>query len=170
VRALLSSRLQFDPSDSQAVRVRNNVEEFARFKNIVGVLRAFVWLIGCGTVTAGLVGVSNITLVSVRERTVEIALRKALGATPGVIVRDVVSEAVAMTAISGYLGIVLGVGLLAALQAWMPDNDYLRNPEVQLGPAAMAALILTLAGAIAGFFPAWMAAGVPPVQGLREGG
>lgn len=169
VRALLADRLQFDPRDNQAIRIRNNVEEFARFQQILGVMQGFVWMIGLGTVTAGLVGVSNITLVSVRERTVEIALRKALGATPFAIVRDVVQEAIAITAVSGYSGIVAGVLVLVAVRTWMPANDYLRDPEIHLGPALVAAGLLTVAGAVAGFFPAWLAARVPPVEGLREG-
>jgi putative ABC transport system permease protein len=169
VRELLAQRIGFDPKDRQAVRVRNNVEDFARIQGLFSLLDGFVWLVGLGTVTAGIVGVSNITLVSVRERTAELALRKALGATPLALVRSVVEEAVTLTATSGYLGIVLGVVVLVALRAWMPDNEYLRDPEIQIGPALGAAALLTLAGGVAGFFPAWLAARVPPVEGLRDG-
>ncbi|MEQ1501740.1 MAG: ABC transporter permease [Myxococcota bacterium] len=169
VRQLLATRHHFDPDDPQAVRVRNNVDEFARIMRLFELLDAFVWLVGVGTVTAGLVGVSNITLVSVRERTLEIALRKALGATPASIVGAVVQEAIVLTGVSGYLGIVVGVALLTGLRAWMPENDYLRDPEIHLAPALAAAALLVVAGGIAGFFPAWLAARVPPVEGLRDG-
>ncbi|MEQ1566224.1 MAG: ABC transporter permease [Myxococcota bacterium] len=169
LRALLAERLRFDPTDNQAIRVRNNVEEFSRIQGLFSLLDGFVWLVGLGTVTAGVVGVSNITLVSVRERASELALRKALGATPAAIVRAVVEEAVVLTATSGYLGIVLGVGLLVALRAWMPENEYVRDPQIQLWPALAAAAVLTVAGGVAGFFPAWFAARVPPVEGLRGG-
>lgn len=169
VRTLLSERHRFDPEDPQAIRVRNNVEQFARVQRIFQLLSGFVWLVGVGTVTAGLVGVSNITLVSVRERTAEIALRKAIGATPATIVSGIVLEAVGMTAVSGYAGIVGGVAVLSALRAWMPENDYLRDPEIRLAPALIAAALLVVAGGVAGFVPAWYAARVPPVEGLRGG-
>lgn len=169
VLSLLAERHHFDPEDPQAIRVRNNVEQFARVQRIFQLLSAFVWLVGVGTVTAGLVGVSNITLVSVRERTAEIALRKALGATPATIVSGIVLEAVGMTATSGYAGIVAGVAVLTALRAWMPENDYLRDPEIHLAPALFAAALLVVAGGMAGFVPAWIAARVPPVEGLRDG-
>jgi putative ABC transport system permease protein len=168
VQHLLAERHHFDPEDPQAVRIRNNVEEFAKILHIFSLLDGFVWLVGIGTVTAGLVGVSNITLVSVRERTAEIALRKAIGATPSAIVSAIVLEAVGMTATAGYAGIVGGVAVLAAIRAWMPENDYIRDPEIHLAPALFAAALLVIAGGIAGFVPAWYAARVPPVEGLRD--
>lgn len=169
VRALMAERHHFAVDDPQALRIRNNVEQFERILRIFTLLDGFVWLIGAGTVAAGLVGVSNITLVSVRERTVELSLRKALGATPAHIVGTVVQEAVLLTGASGYLGIVGGVAVLSALRRFLPDNDYLRDPEIQLGPALVAAVLLVIAGAVAGFFPAWFAARVPPATGLRDG-
>jgi putative ABC transport system permease protein len=168
VRQLLATRHHFDPRDRDAVRVRNNIERYERVQRIFELLETFVTWVGIGTVTAGLVGVSNITLVSVRERTGEIALRKALGATPAAIVARVVQEATVLTALSGYAGIVAGVAVLVALRAWLPENDYLRDPQIQLAPALLAAVGLALAGAVTGFFPAWMAARVPPVEGLRD--
>ncbi len=164
----LAARHHFDPQDGRALRVRNNVEQFERITRIFRLLDAFVWLVGIGTVTAGIVGVSNIMLVVVRERTAEIGLRKALGATPGSIVGGIVQEAVLMTAVSGYLGIVAGVGLLEVLRAWLPDNPYLRDPEVTLWPAVVAALLLVAFGGLAGFVPAWRAARIHPVEALRD--
>jgi putative ABC transport system permease protein len=125
VRQMLAARHHFDPRDRDAVRVRNNLERYERVQRIFELLETFVTWVGVGTVTAGLVGVSNITLVSVRERTGEIALRKALGATPGAIVARVVQEATVLTALSGYLGIVAGVAVLVALRTWLPENEYL---------------------------------------------
>jgi putative ABC transport system permease protein len=169
VRALFAERHHFSVDDPQALRIRNNVEQFERILRIFRLLDGFVWLIGAGTVTAGLVGVSNITLVSVRERTAELSLRKALGATPARIVSAVVQEAVILTGASGYLGIVGGVAVLSALRRFLPDNDYLRDPEIRLAPALAAAVLLVVAGGVAGFFPAWFAARVPPATGLRDG-
>ncbi|MBX2802865.1 MAG: ABC transporter permease [Myxococcales bacterium] len=165
--ATLASRHRFDPADTRAVRVRNNVEQFERVQRIFRLVDAFVWLVGVGTITAGIVGVSNIMLVSVRERTNEIGLRKALGATPARIVSGIVAEALMLTAVAGYCGIVGGVATLEVIRNWMPDNDYLREPEVTLAPALAAAVLLTLFGALAGFVPAWRAAQVQPVDALR---
>lgn len=168
LRALLAARHHFDPADSQAVRVRNSVERFDQVNRVFRMLDAFVWLVGLGTIGAGIVGVSNILLVSVRERTAEIGLRKALGATPARIVASVLSEAVVLTSVSGYLGIVAGVAVVVLLRSSLPENDYLRDPEVRLGPALGAAVLLVVFGAIAGFFPAWRAASVHPVEALRD--
>lgn len=168
VRSLLAERHHFDPEDPQAVRVRNNVEQFERIRQIFTLLDSFVWLVGVGTVMAGIVGVSNIMLVSVRERTAEIGLRKALGATPGAIVGAIVQEAVLLTAVAGYVGIVGGVAVLALLRATMPENDYLRDPEVRLGPAVVAAALLVLFGALAGMAPALRAARIHPAEALRD--
>jgi putative ABC transport system permease protein len=170
LRTLLAARHRFDPQDLQAIRVRNNVEEFEKIQRIFQLLHAFVWLVGIGTVTAGIVGVSNIMLVSVRERTVEIGLRKAIGATPARIVGAVVEEAVLLTAVSGYLGIVGGVAVLVALRTWVPESDWLREPQIHLTPAIVCAGLLVLFGGVAGFFPAYRAARIQPVEALRDAG
>ena len=166
-RIQLAASQHFAADDRRAVRVRNNVEQYERIRRILGLLEGFVWLIGIGTIAAGIVGVSNIMLVAVRERTAEFGLRKALGATPWSIVTDVVQEAVVLTGVSGYAGVVAGVALLEALRAWMPPNDYLREPTIALAPAAIATALLVLFGALAGFVPAWRAARIEPVEALR---
>lgn len=167
-RLQLAATHHFDPDDRRALRVRNNVEQYERIRRILGLLEGFVWLIGIGTIAAGIVGVSNIMLVSVRERTAEFGLRKALGATPLSIVSDVVQEAVVLTGTSGYAGVVAGVLLLEGLRAWMPPNDYLREPTIALAPAAIATGLLIVFGALAGFVPAWRAARIEPVEALRS--
>jgi len=167
-RRLLSDAHDVDPDDRSAIRVRNNVERFQRVQQIFDLLEAFVWLVGLGTTTAGIVGVSNIMLVSVRERTAEIGLRKALGARPGQILGAIVTEAVLLTATSGYVGIVGGVAVIELVRASLPPNDYLREPEVTLLPAVIAAGALVLFGALAGLVPAWQAARVHPVDALRD--
>ena len=167
-RLTLSARQHIHPEDTQAIRVRNNVEEFERIQSVFRLLDLFVWGIGVGTIAAGIVGVSNIMLVSVRERISEIGLRKALGATPASIVSDVLQEAVILTATSGYVGVVAGVAVLEALRTWMPENDYLREPEITLWPALVAAVLLVVFGALAGFVPAWRAARIQPVEALRS--
>ncbi|MEO0603507.1 MAG: ABC transporter permease, partial [Myxococcota bacterium] len=168
-RTVLGDTHDIAPRDRTAIRVRNNVERFQRVQQIFGLLEAFVWLVGIGTVTAGIVGVSNIMLVSVRERTAEIGLRKALGARPGQILQSIVAEAVLLTATAGYVGIVAGVVVIELVRATLPPNDYLREPEVTLLPAAVAAVALVVFGVLAGLVPAWQAARVHPVEALRDG-
>lgn len=168
VRRRFAARHDFDPGDRQALRMRNNVEAFSRLQQVFDILEVFVWIISFGTIIAGVVGVSNIMLISVNERTKEIGLRKALGATPGSIVTMVVQEAVFITAVAGYLGLIAGVGALELAAATLPDNDYLSNPSVDLRVAITATLILIGCGALAGYFPARRAARVSPVVALRD--
>lgn len=170
VRRMLAATHGFDPNDTRAVRVRNNVERFDRTMAVFGWLELFVWIVGAGTVAAGVVGVSNILLVSVAERTTEIGLRKALGATPWAIVAPIVAEALLMVAIAGQLGLLAGVVVVELTAAWLPDNDYLRDPAVAPGAVLAALGLLVVAGAVSGFVPAWRAASVQPVVALRGGG
>ena len=166
----LGARHNISPSDARAIRVRNNLERFAEIQQVFTWLSGFIWLVGIGTVTAGIVGVSNIMLISVQERTREIGLRKALGATPGVLIRQILREAVLLTAVSGYSGLLLGVAVVEGLRNFLPENDYIRNPEIALMPALLTTVMLVLAGALAGYFPAQRAASIPPVEALREDG
>jgi putative ABC transport system permease protein len=168
VRRLLARKHKFDPNDKRALRVRNNVERFEQVSNTFSLLSGFVWLVGLGTITAGIVGVSNIMLVSVSERTREIGLRKALGATPGSIIALIMQEAIVLTSISGYAGLVAGVSVLELMIRYLPENDYVRDPEVNFGAALVAMALLVFFGALAGFFPAARAAAVRPIDALRS--
>jgi len=168
-REILAVNHTFDPEDMRALFVNNNVENFQRFVAMMSAIRGFVWVVGVGTLIAGVVGVSNIMLVAVRERTREIGVRKALGATPGSIVRLVLAESVSITAVAGYLGLIAGVGVLEGMSALLPEeSSFFRNPEVDLGVAVSATVLLILAGALAGFFPARRAAAIRPVEALRD--
>ena len=120
-----------------------------------------------GTILAGIVGVSNIMLISVRERTKEIGVRKALGATPSTIVRQIVMEALVITGVSGYVGLVLGLGMLELVTKYVPPNDYFRNPEANLSVVIGATVLLVISGVLAGYFPARLAARINPVEALR---
>ena len=168
VRSLLATRLHFSPDDQRALRVRNNLEEFYKIKQIFAIIRAFLWIVGIGTITASVVGVSNIMLISVAERTVEIGVRKALGATPTSIVAMILKESMLVTALAGYLGLVAGVGLLELFNRVLPDNDYITNPQVDLNVALIALAMLVVSGTLAGFIPAQRAAKVSPVVALRN--
>jgi putative ABC transport system permease protein len=167
-RALLAARHEFSPDDRRAVRVHNNFEKFVRMTRVFVWIRAFAWLVGIGTLLAGIVGISNIMLISVAERTKEIGIRKALGATPGSIVRMIMAEAVLITASAGYCGLVAGVVCVELASRFLPELTFLRNPDVDLRVALLAAALIVLAGALAGFFPAWRAARVNPIAALRD--
>ncbi len=168
VRVILARRHAFDPEDKRAVFVWNNYEEFARFVGVMNGIRLFVWVIGIGTLLAGVVGVSNIMLIAVRERTREIGIRKAMGATPGSILGLVLQEAIFITGIAGYVGLVLGVLVLEGAAKGVSGAEMFRNPEVDLGIAAAATGLLVLAGTVAGFLPARRAAAIRPIEALRD--
>jgi putative ABC transport system permease protein len=168
VRELLARRHHFSPDDKRALRIRNNLENYGRINAIFIGIRLFVWLVGLGTILAGIVGVSNIMLISVRERTKEIGIRKALGATPRTIVSQIVQESIFLTAVSGYLGMILGISIWELFNRYVPENDYIREPHVDMSVVITATLVLVVSGALAGYFPARRAARVNPVVALRD--
>lgn len=168
VRKLLAQQHQFDVKDKKAIFVWNNVEEFRKFLALFAAIRVFIWIIGIGTIIAGIVGVSNIMLVVVRERTREIGIRKALGASPGSITGLILQESVLITGFFGYIGLVLGVVLLEVLSRNLPKVDFFYNPEVNLQVAVGATLLLIVTGMLAGFIPAKRAASIKPVEALKE--
>jgi putative ABC transport system permease protein len=131
-------------------------------------MRLFIWIIGIGTIIAGIVGVSNIMLISVKERTKEIGVRKAMGATPSSIIALILQEALLVTGVAGYLGLVAGVALIEAFNKYVPAIEMFRNPDVDLGVAFTATIVLVVAGLLAGFFPALRAAKVNPIVALRD--
>ncbi len=163
----LAATHRFSPEDPRAVFVRNNVEQYERFKQAVTNIRLFVWIIGIGTILAGVVGVSNIMMIVVKDRTREIGIRKALGATPGSIIWMILFESVFITSVAGYIGLVMGVAVLE-LVAKAPAAEFFRNPAVDLRVAISATLVLVISGTVAGFFPARRAAKIHPVEALRD--
>ena len=167
-RRILSVNHTFDPEDERAIYVNNNVENYQKILALTGAIRLFVWVVGIGTLLAGVVGVSNIMLVAVRERTREIGIRKALGATPASIVGLVLQESVLITTVAGYAGLVLGVLVLEGLSRAIPDAAFFRNPQVDLRVALSATVLLIVAGTVAGFFPARRAAAIRPIEALRD--
>lgn len=168
----LSSRHMYDPEDERAMRVRNNVANFQRFQTVMTGIRAFVWVIGLMTILAGVIGVSNIMLIVVRERTKEIGVRKALGATPIKVVSMILQESVFLTGLAGFVGLVLGVltleGFNLAIGAMGGGIDFFKRPEVDLSIGIQALVILVLAGTLAGLFPAMRAARIRPIEALRD--
>jgi putative ABC transport system permease protein len=167
LRRQLAARHHFSPQDKRAVMIWNSQEVSEKFASLFRGIRGFIWIIGLGTILAGVVGVSNIMLISVQERTREIGVRKAVGAPPFAIVLMVVEEALAITVVSGYCGLVAGVGTLALAQRLLPPTPFFRRPDVDMGVALGATAVLVLAGMLAGFFPALRAARINPIAALR---
>ncbi|HEX2875069.1 MAG TPA: ABC transporter permease [Polyangiaceae bacterium] len=167
-RAVLARNHGFAVDDRRALRMGNNLEQYTRITGVFRWIRIFVWVVGVGTLLAGIVGIGNIMLISVAERTKEIGIRKALGATPASIIRMVLGEALVLTGVSGYAGLVAGVGLVELVATRFPDAPFFREPSVSLDIAVSATLLIMGAGALAGFFPAYRAARVNPIVALRS--
>ncbi|RLD35149.1 MAG: ABC transporter permease [Bacteroidetes bacterium] len=168
VKTEMSVRHQFDPKDNRALFIFNSIQNYQQFMDLFAGIRLFIWIIGTGTIIAGIVGVSNIMMIVVKERTKEIGIRKALGATPWTIVSLILQESILITAFAGYIGLVSGVGLLELISKVLPSHDYFANPEINLNIALAATVLLVIAGAIAGYVPARKAATVKPVVALRD--
>ena len=172
VRDLLSKQYIFDPSDLRALYLYNNLESFQEFLDLFFGIRIFIWLVGIGTIIAGIVGVSNIMLIVVNERIKEIGLRKALGATPGSIIGLFLQEAIVITTLAGYVGLLAGIGLIEAIRYTMNnfniDAPYFTNPEIHLQTAAGATILLIIAGVLAGYIPSRKAAKIHPIEALRD--
>ncbi len=168
IKTMMALKHNFDPNDEKAINVRNNTEDYIRIMGMLDGIKWFVAIIGVGTLFAGIIGVSNIMMIVVKERTKEIGIRKALGATPGSLISLVVQESIFITSLAGFTGLFSGVLLLAAAQKFMPPSDFFRNPEVNINIALYATLLLVIAGALAGFFPALRAARIEPVEALRD--
>lgn len=168
IRQLLARRHDFSPADEEALGVYNGNAEYARIMNMLTGIKIFVTIIGIFTLIAGIVGVSNIMMIIVKERTREIGIRKALGATPASIVSQIMLESIFITGAAGYTGLVLGVGIIEAVKRIGIDSDFFKNPEIDFGMAVFSVVLLVVAGGIAGLVPSLRAASIEPVNALRE--
>lgn len=167
VQQFLKEQHSIAPEDTRAVVINNSLENAKRFYDLMDMIKYFFWGVGICTIIAGIVGVSNIMLIIVKERTREIGVRKALGAQPWSIVAMVLHESIFVTAIAGFVGLI---GSLALLE-WvgpMIETQYIANPSVNFNVALSTVFILIIAGAVAGFFPAWRAARIKPIVALRD--
>ncbi|MDJ0919180.1 MAG: ABC transporter permease [Woeseiaceae bacterium] len=167
----LKQRQTIHPDDNSAYWVHNQEEQHRSVNNLFLAIKIFIWIVGLGTLTAGIVGVSNVMIIIVRERTREIGVRKALGATPASVVGMILQESVFITTVAGYTGLVLGVllleGINTALVALGADLQFFNRPEIDLRVALSALGVLVVAGSLAGFVPALKAARVKPAEALR---
>ncbi len=163
----IKARYQIAPDDRSAVRVNYNLEEAAQIYGLIDTIRTVFWFIGIGTIIAGIVGVSNIMLIIVKERTKEIGVRKALGALPSSIIGMILQESIFITAVAGFLGLFFGVGLLEIVGPQI-DSDFIKFPQVDFATSVSTVLILIGAGALAGYIPARRAANIKPIEALRD--
>lgn len=168
LRASLARAHDFDSADEGAVHIWNRFTNYLTALKATSILEIAVWLIGLFTMLSGIVGVSNIMFVSVRERTHEIGIRRAIGAKPRNIWLQIVTESVVITTFFGYLGIVGGTLLTNLIAHITADTDFLKNPTIDLSLALKVTMVLILAGALAGLFPAIKATKVKPVEALRD--
>jgi len=155
------------PDDTRAIGTNNTLEDVKRFHTLTNNIKLFFWFVGICTIIAGVVGVSNIMLIIVKERTKEIGIRKAIGARPWSIIGMILHEAIFVTAFAGFAGLILSMGLLEIIGPNI-EIDYIVNPTVNFRVAITTVFILIIAGAIAGFFPAYKAAKIKPIVALRE--
>jgi len=171
LKTALSSSKRFDPKDRNAYWVWNSYEEYLQAMRILRYITLFIWLIGIATLIAGVTGISNIMLITVRERTREFGIRKALGARPRQIVSLVLLESIAIALVFGYLGMLAGTlltkGVAALLKLSGGDGaEMFKNPTVDFRTVLLATLVMVVAGMIAGYIPAKRAVSIKPVEAL----
>lgn len=165
----LRSLHQISPDDKDAVGSMNIEDQFTMFNNLFLGVSSLIWIVGLGTLLFGAIGVSSIMLVTVRERTKEIGVRRALGATPRSIISQILSESAVLTVIAGIAGIVMGVGILSAVGIALSQGDqFLKDPQISFGMAIGVLIILVIVGVLAGFIPANRAMTIKPIDAIRE--
>lgn len=163
----MKNRFDVAETDQRAIRIQNMAEGTKAVEQMTTALTFIIFVIGFGTLTAGVVGISNIMIFIVKERTKEIGIRKALGATPRSIVSIILIESILITTIAGYFGLLLGVGVLEVAAPSL-ETYFIKDPSVQPSLIITATIILILAGAIAGYLPAKKASEIKPIIALRD--
>ena len=171
VLALLKARHQVAPDDARAFGHYNVQQQFERLQGLFGGIRLLIWIVGVGTLSAGVIGVSNIMLVIVKERTREIGIRRAVGATPLWISTQIVLEALLLTSVAGYAGLLAGVGSLDLVRAAIARTGaapaMFVNPDVSLASVVLALAVVVVSGVLAGLLPAQRAIAIRTVEALR---
>lgn len=168
LRTTLANQHEYSPEDKSGLYFYNQFTDYLRNKSVFNILNLSVWIIGIFTLLSGVIGVSNIMFVSVKERTHEIGIRRAIGAKPRDILLQVIMESVVITVLFGYVGVVLGMCVTQLIAFLTVDTDFLRNPTVSVEIALEVTAVLIIAGVLAGLFPARKATKVKPVEALRD--
>ena len=167
IKQYLQQSHTVSPEDNSAINVHNMLDEAKRFYALTDNIAFFFWFVGICTIIAGVVGVSNIMLIIVKERTREIGIRKALGAQPWSIITMILQESIFVTAVSGFAGLIFSMGLLEIVGPNV-EVEYILNPSVNFSMAISMVFLLIIAGVLAGFFPAWRAANIQPIKALSD--
>lgn len=164
---LLKEKHNVDPRDQGAIRVRNYAEGTKNVQSFMMVLNIIILFIGIGTLVAGIIGISNIMVYIVKERTKELGIRKALGATPSSIIGMIMMESIFVTALAGYSGLMIGIFALRAIGDSL-EKYFIINPSVETYVVIGATIVLVIAGTIAGYIPAKRAASIKPIVALND--
>ncbi len=169
VREVVARAHYLDPIDEQGIMMFDSQLIFGIIDNLFNGISFLVWLIGLGTLIAGVIGVSNIMMVSVKERTTEIGIRRAIGATPNQVLGQIISESIVLTLVAGMGAIVLSVLILAGVEMALTEDGILKAAfQVSFGLAVLATSLLTVLGVAAGIMPALRAMGIKPVDAMRD--
>ena len=176
LRTRMAQLHTFDPEDRSALYIRNTAENVAETNFIFDIINAFLTVVGILSLMAGVVGVGNIMLITVKERTKEIGIRKAIGASPGSVLRLIIFESILITTAAGYIGLLLGVMLTEVISnviasdssgMSMDSPTIFKDPTVDLGAVFLATMVLVIAGVIAGLIPALKATRIKPIEAMR---
>jgi putative ABC transport system permease protein len=174
VIAALKERHKIAPTDVQAIGHVNLEKQFKQFAALFTGIQILTWIVGIGTLLAGVIGVSNIMLVIIKERTQEIGVMRAIGATPRNVISQIITESVFLTTVAGYIGLFLGILLLEGFNYGLEmakangaENIFIKNPEINLSVAVACLMVLIVSGAIAGYIPARHAVLIKPIDALR---
>lgn len=167
LRKFLKDKKSIAPSDPNGIYIRNVADDLKRNQQFSDVLQLIVTFVGLGTLIAGIIGISNIMVFVVKERTKELGIRKALGATPRSVIQMILQESIFITTISGYVGMALGILILNNLGVTLEDY-FIKNPYIDIETALFSTLILIVFGGIAGYVPAKRAARIKPIVALRD--
>lgn len=173
IKEVLKAQNSISPTDTQAVGSFNIEKQFLMFDYLFLGISVLIWVVGIGTLLAGVIGVSNIMMVTVKERTNEIGIRRALGAKPSTILKQIMSESFLLTGLAGTLGLCAGVGLLVAINTGLENNAsdsnvFFSNPIIPFFVAVVAMFVLLVCGLIAGAIPAWRALQIKAIDAIRE--
>ena len=169
IRETIALAHYIDPTDERGAMVFNTEVLFQMLDNLFKGVNFLIWLVGLGTLLAGAIGVSNIMMVTVRERTTEIGIRRAIGATPKMILSQIISESIVLTLVAGMSGILFGVMILQMLEMYNTEDGIIQTHfQVGFWTAIFCAFVVSSLGVLAGLAPAARAMSIKPVDAMRD--